>query len=335
MDRRRLAALAVAALLGLPATAAAAAAPFGHACTAQSGVRFCPTPDDAARVPTFDGVPLDVDVTLPATGDGPWPTIAMLHGFPGDKSAFEAPDAAGGGPAWRFHRNNVFYAQRGYAVVDYSSRGFGRSCGAPSSRTAGCERGWTHLFDQRFEARDTQYLLGRLVDEGIARPGALGVTGVSGGSAQALELAYLRNRIRLPDGRFALWRSPAGRRLAIAAAFPTWAVDDIVAGLLPNGRFLDFAIEPPESLSPLGVPNHAFIEALLAVAQATGFVAPRGADPTADLLAWKDLADRGEPFGAAALAAARQLAAFHGTPGWAACRRRCWCRTGGRTTCSR
>src|SRR5205807_903169 len=113
---------------------------------------------------------------------------------------------------------DVFYAQRGYAVVTYSARGFGRSCGTPASRTAGCSRGWTHLFDQRFEARDTQYLLGVLVDEGIAQAGALGVTGVSGGSAQALELAYLRNRVRLPDGRFALWRSPAGRRLSIGAA---------------------------------------------------------------------------------------------------------------------
>jgi fermentation-respiration switch protein FrsA (DUF1100 family) len=207
----------------------------------------------------------------------------------------------------------VFYAQRGYAVVNYSSRGFGRSCGVPSSRTAGCERGWTHLFDQRFEARDTQYLLGLLVDEGIARPGGLGVTGVSGGSAQALELAFLRNRVRLPDGRFALWRSPAGRRLTISAAFPTWTVDDIVAGLLPNGRFLDFAAQPPESLSPIGVPNHAYIEGLVAVAQGTGFLAPRGADPTADLLSWKDLADRGEPFGGAARAAVRELATFHAT----------------------
>ena len=34
---------------------------------------FCPTARDAQRVPSFDGVPLDVDLTLPALGDGPFP----------------------------------------------------------------------------------------------------------------------------------------------------------------------------------------------------------------------------------------------------------------------
>jgi len=52
----------------LAATASAAAPkPLGHACNAQNGVRFCPTTGSAQRVPTWDGVPLDVDVTLPAS----------------------------------------------------------------------------------------------------------------------------------------------------------------------------------------------------------------------------------------------------------------------------
>ena len=69
-----------------PASASAAEpAPFGHACTAQNGVRFCPTETLAQRVPSFDGVPLDVDVTLPATGTGPFPTIVMLHGWGGEQ----------------------------------------------------------------------------------------------------------------------------------------------------------------------------------------------------------------------------------------------------------
>jgi fermentation-respiration switch protein FrsA (DUF1100 family) len=316
---RRSAVLLVVVGLIAAAPARAQPAPFGHACEPRFGARFCPTAGDADRVPSFDGVPLDVDVTLPPTGEGPWPTLVMLHGFPGDKSAFEAIDDAGDqeghaplADRTRFHRNNVFYAHRGYAVVNYSARGFGRSCGAPDSRGAGCERGWTHLFDQRYEARDTQHLLGVLVDEGIAQLGALGVTGVSGGSAQALELAFLRNRIRLPDGRFAVWRSPTGRRLAIGAAFPTWPSYDVVAGLAPNGRFLDFDRRGSDSTSPLGIPDE-FVGGLIAVAQGTGFVAPRGADPTADLLTWKDLTDRGEPFGAPLRAVAGQLARFHGS----------------------
>ena len=77
-----------------PAASAAPPAPFGHACQPRSGVLFCPTTDDAARVPSFDGVPLDVDVWLPATGDGPFPTIVMLHRFGGSKTDFQGPDAA-------------------------------------------------------------------------------------------------------------------------------------------------------------------------------------------------------------------------------------------------
>src|SRR3954447_21548999 len=88
---RRAAALAVAAAVValVPGAAQAAPVPFGHACTPQDGVRFCPTSDLASRVASFDGVPLDVDVTLPATGDGPFPTILLLHGLGGTKTSFQ------------------------------------------------------------------------------------------------------------------------------------------------------------------------------------------------------------------------------------------------------
>jgi hypothetical protein len=62
---------------------------------AQSGVLFCPAASDDRRVPSFDGVPLDVDVTLPAIGDGPFPTIAILHGFGGQKTDWETVNAEG------------------------------------------------------------------------------------------------------------------------------------------------------------------------------------------------------------------------------------------------
>ena len=293
--------------LALPSPAAAQIAPFGHACAPQAGVRFCPTESDGQRVASWDGVPLDVDVTLPPGGEGPFPTIVMLHGFPGTKANFEGPSNA----PRLFRRDNLSYAQRGYAVVTYSSRGFGRSCGVADSRTPDCARGWTHLFDQRYEGRDTQHLLGLLVDAGVAKPGALGVTGESGGSLQSLELAFLRNRIRLPDGRFALWRSPGGRRLSITAAFPTWAGDDIASALAPNGRFLDFTARPEPAL-PVGVAKAAFIDALFLVADISGFIAPAGADRTADLRNWKEVVDRGEPYGAAARAVTNELRRFHG-----------------------
>jgi pimeloyl-ACP methyl ester carboxylesterase len=182
--------LVLALALLLPA-GASARDPFGHPCTAQNGVRFCPTQTDADRVPSWDRVPLDVDVTLPATGKGPFPTIVMMHGWGGNKGSFEADSPEGG-------YNNVFYARRGYAVITPTARGFGRSCGAEDSRTApGCDRGWVRLADHRYEGRDVQHLLGLLVDQKVVDPKAIGVTGVSYGGIQSLNLARLRDRIRL------------------------------------------------------------------------------------------------------------------------------------------
>ena len=183
------------------ATASAAAPkPFGHACKPQDGVRFCPTRSSAQRVPTWDGVPLDVDVTLPAQGNGPFPTIVMLHGWGGSKTDFESSTPQGDGSV-TYDYNNNYYAKLGYAVVNYTARGFGNSCGAASGTPSGaCGQGYIRLADTRYEARDTQYLLGRLVDEGITQPNAIGVTGISYGGGQSMELAFLNNKIRKPNG---------------------------------------------------------------------------------------------------------------------------------------
>jgi fermentation-respiration switch protein FrsA (DUF1100 family) len=312
--KSRLAIASVLAALGAPAAGQAAAppAPFGHACQPQNGVLFCPTASDAQRVPSFDGVPLDVDVTLPPMGNGPFPAIVMLHGFGGSKTDFEAVTAEGQRPNGTiaptlFHNNNVFYAKRGYAVVNYSARGFGRSCGRPDSRNVpGCARGWLHLGDQRYEGRDTQGLLGTLVDQGIAKASALGVTGESYGGGQTLELARLRNRVRLANGRFGPWRSPKGTKLAVQAAWARWPWTDLVQSLAPNGR---------TGLLPGGVKKQSYVNGLFLLADVTGFVAPLGADKTADQNGWKAVIDRGEPYGSAVRAIARELLRYHSPAG--------------------
>src|SRR4051794_7888814 len=176
------AAAATAALLAPTAASAVPPSPFGHACSPQNGVLFCPTATLDQRVATWDGVPIDVDVTLPPTGDGPFPTIVMVHGLGQDKTVFESSDEQGSAPGHkdavqRYHYNNNFYAKHGYAVVNLSERGYGQSCGKPESRTSpGCDRGWQHLDDQAYEARDIQLLVGQLVDQGVTKPGAIGVT---------------------------------------------------------------------------------------------------------------------------------------------------------------
>jgi fermentation-respiration switch protein FrsA (DUF1100 family) len=262
------AAIGIVATLGLTADAfAAPPQPFGHSCQAQNGVRFCPTTDRAHRVPTFDGVPLDVDVTLPALGDGPFPTIVMLHGWGGSKTSFESASPAGG-------YNNNFYARQGYAVLNYTARGFGDSCGGapPPDHSGPCGKGYIHLADTRFEARDTQYLLGKLADQGIVKPGKIAVTGVSYGGGQSMELAFLRNQVRRQDGTLAPWRSPNGTPLRIAASYPRWPWSDLVDALIPNGRFLDDQVAPQgQSLSPVGVPIQSYLGGLYALGSATGY----------------------------------------------------------------
>jgi predicted acyl esterase len=301
-----------AAAFAPPSLAAAEPMPFGHACSAQDGVRFCPTTTLAQRVPTFDGVPLDVDVTLPAVGSGPFPTIVMLHGWGGNKTAFEASAPAGDGNE-TYDYNNVYYAQHGYAVVNYSARGWGNSCGSVESRAAsGCSEGWLRLADQRYEARDTQFLLGELVDEHVAKRGALGVTGISYGGGQSIELAYLRNRIRLPNGEFAPWRSPKGTPLSITAAYPRWPWSDLVDALLPNGRFLDTEIAPAgQSYEPIGVQIQSYVSGLYALGNASGYIAPPGLDPEADLTKWFALTGAGEPYALEAEAITHQIYTYH------------------------
>ena len=292
--------------LALSASAIAAPTPFGNACTAQDGVRFCPTSTLSERVPSWDGLPIDADVTLPTTGSGPWPLIVMLHGFGGSKATFEAKNArgvinaAGELVTSTYHFNNIYFAQRGYAVVNYSHRGFGNSCGVVSSRTSpGCDRGWFHMADQRYEIRDAQTMIGKLVDGGIAQPSAIGVTGFSWGGGQSLQLGWLKNRVRTTDGKLVPWRSPKGRPLSIRAAWPRGEWSNLAWSLIPTGYFSDTAKGvAAEKAAPVGTPLGALTETtLLQLLLGADYGAPEGADPQVDPIGWSKLFAAGEPYG--------------------------------------
>jgi predicted acyl esterase len=197
-------------------------------------------------------------------------------------------------------------------VVNYSARGWGNSCGTPASRTPDCDTGWIHLADQRFEVRDTQHLMGVLVDAGLADPDALGVTGVSYGGGQSLQLAAQRHRIRGTDGKLAPWRSPAGRRLRLAASWPRWPWSDIAASLIPNGRFRDDRVRSLGSTQhPIGVEKFSYATGLLLVTEGTAFLAQPNVDPTTDLRTWKMVLDEGEPYGTEVRAVENELDTFH------------------------
>lgn len=290
-------------------------------------MRFCPTADLASRVPSWDGVPLDVDVTLPQKGNGPFPTIVMLHGFGGSKTDFEtssaagpAPDAAGNGSTI-YRYNNVFYARRGYAVVNYTARGFGNSCGGGSSgdHAGACGAGYIRLADSRYEARDTQYLLGLLADQGIVKPRDIGVTGISYGGGQSMELAFLADKVYLPSGALVPWRSPDGKKMRIAAAYPRWPWSDLVSALVPNGRFLDTEVAPLEqSIKPFGVPISSYLNGLYLSGVLRGYYcgsAPAStscADAEANITQDKAYIDAGQPLSPPALAALEGIYRYHG-----------------------
>ncbi|HMJ36870.1 MAG TPA: CocE/NonD family hydrolase [Baekduia sp.] len=291
---------AVAALLALaPAAAHAAPTPFGHECTPANGVRFCPTNDLASRPTSFDGTPIDVDVTLPATGDGPFPTILLLHGLGGDKTSFESTTS-------KENYTNWFFAQQGYAVVTPTARGFGNSCGKPDSRTAGCEAGWTRLGDMRYEVRDVQTLVGQLVDQGVVKPDAIGSTGISYGGGFSTMLAFLKDRVRLPDGGYAPWTSPKGTPISLAAAWPRWLWSNGESIFTRNGR-------GPWSRTPTGVEAQNYAGGIFAVAL-SAFVAPPGGDLSTDITSWKQQLDTGT-FGASAQATLDNSYNYHGVAG--------------------
>ena len=256
---------------------------LGIDCLPVDGARFC-AGALINRVPSWDGVPLDADVYLPPKGTpGPYPLIVGLHGFGVNKLlAFERP-------------NEPFdYAKQGYAVLAYSARGLGLSCGVPVSRTPGCEKGYIRLADARYEGRDTQYLAGKLVDEGLVKPKRIGVTGSSYGGGQSLLLATLRNRTMLPNGDLVPFESPKGVPMEIAAAAPKIGWSDLAYALAPSGRTLDYRANNPYGPG-VGIVKYSYLQALFA-AGLPGFYALPGTDPEADIINWKAELDAGQPY---------------------------------------
>ena len=283
-------AIAVVATLALAPSAGAAqiTSVFGGAvdCHPDGTIRFCG--EDPSTVATWDGVPIDVNValpSLPASGDDrPYPLLMMFHGWGGSKLGIESMRR---------------WAERGYAVFSMSDRGFGESCGATAANRLEpeCAAGYIRLMDTRYEVRDAQEFAGRLVDEGVARPDAIGATGGSYGGGISMALAALRNRKMLPDGSLVRWSSPGGTRLSLAAAAPEIPWTDLANSLMPNGHTLDYVADAPYlARDRIGVMKQSFVSGLFAAGAATGTYAPPGTDPDADVTSWFALINAGEPY---------------------------------------
>jgi pimeloyl-ACP methyl ester carboxylesterase len=241
--------------------------------------RICTAP-----VNSFDGTPLDVTLTLPATAPKKrLPLVVFLHGFLSDKREYLSEtkegigdDRAAGDRYKTVRWNNVWFASRGYAVVNYSARGHGDSGGS------------IELASRDFEVRDTQYLSGLLVDRGapLARVDRrrIGVIGGSYGGGQT----WLLMTTRPGDGlQYGTWRSPAGRLLKLAAAVPAYTWTDLLYALAPSGRHLSSGVDPATAATPIGIPKVTLID---------GFLATAGNRLPQQTYAWLARTNAGEPY---------------------------------------
>jgi hypothetical protein len=148
-------------------------------------------------VPSFDGTPLDVDLTVPADlVQAHLPLVAMIGGNDNHKTAWESATVRNTLSPAADGYNNVALAQQGYAVLTYSSRGAFGSCSPygdasanppespdPSvlSPTGPCRNARVGMPDRRFEVHDLKYLIGLLVDAGVVDASHVGITGFSAG----------------------------------------------------------------------------------------------------------------------------------------------------------
>ncbi len=313
---------AFAAAVVSPPSTAAAAEPLGLVCAEHEELREC-----SGLVDSWDGIPLDTTVVLPPGLAKDLPLVTLVHGF--GNSKYEYLD-----PASEAYTGNAYtWARRGYAVLTHTARGLWGSCGTPEARLASplaCLDGYLHLADVRYEVRDTQELIARLVDEGLADANRLGVTGDSYGGGQSLMMAALRDRIMLPDGSYAPWRSPEGTRISLAGAAPVIPWTDLVSAAAPNGsvsstrRTSRKRATTPVGVEKLSVVNAIFLAAEFAVGpgqpigepfipgRPMGFIAPLGTVPEADVAGWVARTDLGEPYDdAQAQSIVKLLADYH------------------------
>ena len=240
-----------------------------------------------AMIASFDGTPLDATLTLPARRSrNPLSLIVFLHGFLNDKTEYISQTRGGTGPdrggaayktvMW----NNVWFASRGYAVLNYSARGQGNSGG---------EIG---LASKELEVRDTQFLTGLLVDDASSAkplvriaPRRVAVIGSSYGGGQTWLLMTTRGS---GVTQYGAWRSPRGRLIELAAIVPGFTWTDLLYSLVPNGhQAAEGIVDPATADTPIGIGKQTLID---------GFLATANTKLPTETIGWLARFNAGEPY---------------------------------------
>ena len=220
---------------------------------------------------SFDGTNLDTSFQVPyrdinAYPQRGFPFIVLFHGWGGSKNDF-----------YNFYGHDlvVDLLAHGFAVLNYSARGFGKSYGQ------------AHLDSKYYEVKDFQSIAGQIVDwiPDLINPEKVGVTGDSYGGG----ISWL---IVTTSSQF---YSPVNVDIKIAAAVPIVPWTDLLYSLMPNGYAGDGVGETDSSWQPIGIMKLSYVTALYAGGQRM--------DPTMpymsiipDLTEWYSRIILGEPY---------------------------------------
>ena len=281
----------------LPASAAAAPPnPFGHACTRPERRALLP---DRRRSPTASRAstasPLDVDVTLPPTRRRPVPddrdaarlrrqqdglrgvrargrraARAERHDLPLELQLLRAPRLRGRQPARR--------AASGAPAAQASSRTPRLRAAAGSTSPTSATRPATPSTCSACSSTRASPSPARSASP--ASPTA---------AARASSSAYLRDRIRKPDGSFAPWRSPQRHAARDRRRLPALAVVGprqraAAQRALPRLRA---SRARPRAASRSACRSSRYVNGLFALRRGVGLRTRRpGVDPGADLTTW-------------------------------------------------
>ena len=267
-------------------------------------------------MPSFDGTPLDADLSFPTSGSGTrasHPLIVLLHGFGNDKHEWESTtDEADNADKW--HWNSHWFAAHGFYVLAYTARGFSTAAAQSyePATPAGTSRltspsATIHLKSREFEVRDTQWLAALAA---AALPDLdRGQVAVSGGSYGGGESWLLASQA---DWNFPHSVLPALPVLKLQVAVPKYPWTDLSYSLAPNGHgggpggtdlYESAQGQPTTGLgNPIGVVKESFAAALFAKGNASGaFEAGTTSTPSTEgpinILAWFNrLATIGDPY---------------------------------------
>ena len=160
------------------------------------GVREC----TGFLASAVDGTRLDVTLTLPSSTTKT-PLVALIHGYAGSKTSSGDQVQP--------------MLDEGFAVLRYSTRGFGDSWGQ------------VNMVDTHAEVADLRSMIAQVVDEPSYNldADAVAVTGASYGGGHAW-LAALQPTFTTPGGNTV--------RIRTVVPIATWS--DLLYGLIPNGR---------------------------------------------------------------------------------------------------